>query len=52
MHQVYDNVFNNTPVTDVKMIVGNQNRRDASKELMRKRPKLSLLKNKPKKSKF
>jgi hypothetical protein len=52
MHQVYDDVFKNTPVSDVKLIVGNRNRRNASKELIHKRPKLSILKNKPKKSKF
>jgi hypothetical protein len=52
MHQVYENIFKNTPVSDVKLVVGNRNRHDASKELIRKRPKRSLLKNKPKKSKL
>ena len=51
MHQLYDDVFNNTPVSDVKMIVGSRNRRDARNELIRKRPQPSLLKNISKKSK-
>ncbi len=46
LHQVYDNVFKGTPVMDVKLIVGNRNRRDAKNELIRKRPKPSLLQNK------
>ncbi len=52
IHRVYDDVFKNTPVSDVKLIVGNRNRRNASKELIHKRPKLSILQNKLKKSKF
>jgi hypothetical protein len=51
MHQVYEAIFKNTPVSNVKLIVGNRNRRDARNELNRKRPKLSLLKNISKKSK-
>jgi len=51
MHQVYEAIFKNTPVVDVKMIVGNRNREDTRNELIRKRPKPSLLKNKSKKSK-
>ncbi|CAF3341232.1 unnamed protein product [Rotaria sp. Silwood2] len=46
MHQVYENVFQITPVSDVKLIVGNRNRRNACKELISKRPKLSILTNK------
>ncbi|CAF4038986.1 unnamed protein product [Adineta steineri] len=45
MHQVYDNVFKNTPAMNTKLIVGNRNRRDALNELIRKRPKRSLLQN-------
>ncbi|CAF1255732.1 unnamed protein product [Adineta ricciae] len=52
MHQVYDSIFQNTPVADTKMIVGNRNRRDAKHELIRKRPKRSLLKNIPKMSNY
>ncbi|CAF4861540.1 unnamed protein product, partial [Rotaria socialis] len=47
MHQVYDNTFKDTPAADVKLIVGNKNRRPAKKELICKRPKQSLLINKP-----
>ncbi|CAF3367311.1 unnamed protein product [Rotaria socialis] len=47
MHRIYEHVFNNTPVSHVKMIVGNRNRQDAKRELIRKRPKQSLLQNKP-----
>ena len=38
MHQVYEDIFKNTPAMDVKIIVGNRNRRDAKNELIRKRP--------------
>ncbi|CAF1490368.1 unnamed protein product [Adineta steineri] len=43
MHQIYHNVFKNTPAMDLRLIVGNRNRRDAKNELIRKRPKRSLL---------
>ncbi|CAF2213570.1 unnamed protein product, partial [Rotaria magnacalcarata] len=45
MHQVYDNTFKDTPAADVKLIVGNKNRRSAKTELICKRPKQSLLIN-------
>lgn len=45
LHQVYDDIFRNTPAAAVKLIVGNRNRRDARHELIRKKPKLSLLQN-------
>ncbi|CAF4877018.1 unnamed protein product, partial [Rotaria socialis] len=51
MHQVYDNIFKDTPAADVKLIVGNKNRRSGKTELICKRPKQSLLINKPVKSK-
>ncbi|CAF3630056.1 unnamed protein product [Rotaria socialis] len=47
MHQVYDNIFKDTPAADVKLIVGNKNRRSGKTELICKRPKQSLLINKP-----
>ncbi|CAF4263996.1 unnamed protein product [Rotaria magnacalcarata] len=47
MHQVYDNIFKFTPAADVKLIVGNKNRRSGKTELICKRPKQSLLINKP-----
>ncbi|CAF1369265.1 unnamed protein product [Adineta steineri] len=43
IHQIYHNVFKNTPAMDLRLIVGNRNRRDAKSELIRKRPKRSLL---------
>lgn len=43
IHQVYGNVFKNTPAMDLKLIVGSRNRRDAKNELIKKRPKRSLL---------
>ncbi|CAF5229846.1 unnamed protein product, partial [Rotaria magnacalcarata] len=46
-----DNTFKDTPAADVKLIVGNKNRRSAKTELICKRPKQSLLINKPVKSK-
>lgn len=46
LHQVYDDIFHNTPAAAVKLIVGNRNRRDARHELIRKKPKLSVLQNK------
>jgi len=45
MHLIYQNIFERTPVADVKMIVGNPNRRDSKHELIHKRPKRSLLTN-------
>ena len=36
IHQVYDNVFKNTPGMDIKLIVGNRNRSDANEELYEK----------------
>ena len=51
MHQIYHDVFKNTPVEDVKSIVGTRNRRDARNDLVRKRPQRALLQNKQQKSK-
>lgn len=46
MHQLYQNVFQDTPAMTVKMVVGNRNRRDNRQELIHKRPKQFLLSNK------
>jgi hypothetical protein len=43
IHHVYGNVFKNTPAMNLKLIVGNRNRPDAANELVRKRPKASIL---------
>lgn len=45
IHQVYDDVFQNTPAMYTKMVVGTRNRRDVKDELMRKRPEQTLLRN-------
>lgn len=45
MHLIYKNTFKNTPVENVRLIVGYRNRRDAKHELIRKRPQRKLLKN-------
>jgi hypothetical protein len=52
MHHIYENTFQNQINKDIKMIVGNRNRRDAKKELIHKRPKQYLIKNKTRKGKF
>ena len=52
MHQVYENVFKHTPAMDLKLVVGNRNRRDAKHELIRKRPKRSLLQCKQIRNKY
>ena len=45
MHQVYEHTFQNTPAMYTKMVVGTRNRRDTKNELIRKRPKRTLLQN-------
>ncbi len=52
MHRVYENVFKNTPAMNLKLIVGNRNRPNATNELVRKRPKASILQNKRIKNKY
>lgn len=52
MHQVYDDIFQNTPAMYIKMVVGTRNRRDAKNELIRKRPKRTLLQNTITQSKY
>ena len=43
LHQVWLEVFLNTPASEVKVIVGSRNNRDAKSELVQKRPDPSLL---------
>ena len=45
MHRIYESIFHNTPAMQVKLMVGNRNRRDGRHELIHKRPKRSLLQN-------
>lgn len=51
-HHIYDDVFKNTPASYVKLIVGNRNRRDLAKNLIRKRPKRAILQNRSNKSEY
>jgi hypothetical protein len=51
MHQLYENVFQQTPAMAIRIVVGNRNRRDGGKELIQKRPKQHLLLNKQTKTK-
>jgi hypothetical protein len=51
MHTLHNDVFKNTDLMDAKLIVGNRNRRDFKNELIRKRPRQTLLQNKQIKSK-
>jgi hypothetical protein len=51
MHKLYKDHFGDPLAMGIKMIVGNRNRRSAIHELVRKKPKKSLLQNKPIKSK-
>jgi hypothetical protein len=50
LHQVHKDIFNQSATKNVKMIVGNRNRRNATHKLIQKRPKKSLLKNQQRKS--
>jgi hypothetical protein len=45
MHRVYQNTFENSPAIYTQLVVGNRNRRNAQHELVRKRPKKTLLQN-------
>jgi len=45
MHRVYQNTFENSPAIYTRLVVGNRNRRNAQHELVRKRPKKTLLQN-------
>jgi hypothetical protein len=46
MHRIYEDIFGNTPAMHSKLIAGNRNRRNTQHELIRKRPKQTLLQNK------
>ncbi|CAF3391732.1 unnamed protein product [Rotaria socialis] len=50
MHRIFQETFANTPITETKLIVGNRNRNNTMRELIRKRPRQAILKNKPKTS--
>ncbi|CAF1580242.1 unnamed protein product [Rotaria magnacalcarata] len=50
MHRIFQDTFVNTPIIETKLIVGNTNRKNTMKELIRKRPPQAILKNKVKRS--
>ncbi|CAF1649087.1 unnamed protein product, partial [Rotaria magnacalcarata] len=45
MHHVYEDIFESTPAMYTNLIVGNRNRRQASDELIHKRPAQTFLQN-------
>ncbi|CAF4606072.1 unnamed protein product, partial [Rotaria socialis] len=45
MHHVYEDTFKSTPAMYTNLIVGNRNRRQASDELIHKRPTQTFLLN-------
>ena len=51
IHQIWDDVFANTPAMEVKVIVGHRNSRNVKSELVRTRPRPSLLVDKNEKTK-
>ncbi|CAF2193402.1 unnamed protein product, partial [Rotaria magnacalcarata] len=48
LHHIFQETFANTPIIETKLIVGNRNQKSTMKELIRKRPRLPVLKNKAK----
>ena len=51
LHKLFDDTFENTSAKELKLIIGNRNRRNAAHQLIRKRPKRILLRDKPIKGK-
>ncbi|CAF4066071.1 unnamed protein product [Rotaria sordida] len=47
LYEVHKGIFNQSATKNVKMVIGNRNHRNATYELVRKRPRPSLLNNKP-----
>ena len=50
LHRVHQDLFNQSETKSVHMLVGNRNRRNATHELIRKRPQQSILTNRPRTS--
>ncbi|CAF2199335.1 unnamed protein product, partial [Rotaria magnacalcarata] len=50
LHRIFQETFANTPIIETKLIVGNRNQKSTMKELIRKRPRHAILKNKVKAS--
>jgi single-stranded DNA-specific DHH superfamily exonuclease len=45
-HQIWNNIFSNTPTVNTKFITGTRNRRNATKEMVSKRPRLQPISKK------
>ncbi|CAM4845533.1 unnamed protein product [Rotaria magnacalcarata] len=50
LHRIFQETFANTSILETKLIVGNRNQKSIMKELIRKRPRQAILKNKAKAS--
>ncbi|CAF4535240.1 unnamed protein product [Rotaria magnacalcarata] len=50
LHRIFQETFVSTSIMETKLIVGNTNRKNTMKELIQKRPKQAILKNKTKAS--
>jgi hypothetical protein len=50
MHRIFQDTIANNPIIETKLIVGNRNQRSTMRELIRKRPRHTILKNKAKQS--
>ncbi|CAF4698875.1 unnamed protein product [Rotaria socialis] len=48
LHRIFQETFANTSILETKLIVGNRNQKSIMKELIRKRPRQAILKNKAK----
>ncbi|CAF1599967.1 unnamed protein product, partial [Rotaria magnacalcarata] len=48
MHRIFQETFVNTPIMETNLIVGNTNHKNTMKELIQKRPRQEILKNKVK----
>ncbi|CAF3287567.1 unnamed protein product [Rotaria socialis] len=50
LHRIFQETFANTQIIETKLIVGNRNQKSTMRELIRKRPRQTILKNKAKAS--
>ncbi|CAM4912770.1 unnamed protein product [Rotaria socialis] len=48
LHRIFQETFANTQIIETKLIVGNRNQKSTMRELIRKRPRQTILKNKAK----
>ncbi len=46
-HQIWNNIFDNTPTVNTKLIIGTRNSRNATKEMISKRPRIQSTSAKP-----